>query len=52
MLVDCPDCKGEGKIFLFNMEHPCKTCKGTKKVESSEPSTDDYDYYEGLHWVW
>lgn len=34
---DCPDCKGEGKILLFNLFSPCDTCDGTGLVDVVEP---------------
>ena len=39
--MNCPDCKGEGKMFGFGcpgfrpMELPCNTCEGTGQVDAA-----------------
>ena len=48
MFVDCSDCE-DGKILLFNLEHTCKTCEGTKKIERKETvDGDDDDLYYAM----
>lgn len=28
---ECPECKGEGKILLFNFDSPCNLCTSAEK---------------------
>lgn len=51
-MTDCPECKGKGRIMLFNHEHPCDDCDGSGKVsvksDTKKEDEDDDDIYYGM----
>lgn len=49
VMVECPDCEGEGNTECGGIVTPCERCKSSGKVSSSEEwAIHDYDDEDGI----